>query len=775
MTRRGVFLLVMFLCCTFAGFSQQRRQSVGLVLSGGGARGLAHLGVLRALEEAQIPVDYICGTSMGAIVGGLYAAGYSVEQMEEIFYSEEFQLWLTGKVEDKYVYYYKKREPSSRAFSLSFDVNDKFAFQIPTSIIDPIQMDYAFMEIFSGATYASKGDFDSLMIPFFCISSDIENNRESVRRSGELGLAIRASMTFPFVFSPIKLDGKIMFDGGMYNNFPSKHMLDIYHPDMIIGVKVAGNFPPPKEGNMRSYLENMLTTDSDYDVYCDNGVLIEPDLTGIGVMEFNKMKECDRLGYEAARSKIDEIREFLVDSVSGEELQKKRNAFNAKKPSSKVKMLSIQGVTGNQKYYISNSMKHGLTQNDYTTESMKKNYISLYTDPNIKDILPSLYYNDFFDAYVMNLDVRTKRYLNFGVGGHLSTNPTSFLYFGVDYNFLDRNAWLFMANTYIGRYYKSLYLGTRVDFSTSFPLYMELSATGNQWNYFRLHSGFFEYSRVNYLEQGDNNLQLRIGTAFDIKDRLYLSLGIGELNYNYFDNDYIISSDTSDLTRFDNYSVSIVREYNSMDDVQYPTKGNYQKLCIQYVGGIERFYPGSKLKSSYLTDINHQWLQFHAVNRTHIPIAKYYTLGIRADAFYSFQNLFSTYKASLLNAGVYQPTLETMTNYMPEYRASQYLGIGMENIFFVENSLGINLSARVGTYLYVPIRRIVAYSDNLPYYEDVFKKFYFIANTVLVLKTPLGPLSFTVSYHQRDNKSNNPWSVSLNFGYVIFNKRSVDK
>ena len=103
-----------------------------------------------------------------------------------------------------------------------------------------------------------------MMIPFFCVASDIEDNKASVRKNGDLGPAVRASMTFPFVFSPIKLDGKIMFDGGMYNNFPSKELLKTYHPDIIIGVKVAGNYPPPVEGNMKSYLENMLTNSSDF-------------------------------------------------------------------------------------------------------------------------------------------------------------------------------------------------------------------------------------------------------------------------------------------------------------------------------------------------------------------------------------------------------------------------------------------------------------------------------------------------------------------------------
>ncbi|MBO7225357.1 MAG: patatin-like phospholipase family protein, partial [Bacteroidales bacterium] len=275
--------MLFLLLCNFVSGQENRRQTVGVVLGGGGARGLAHLGVLRALEEANIPIDYICGTSMGAIVGGLYAAGYSLDEISNLFYSPEFQYWVSGKVEDEYTYYFKKKKPSAKVVTLSMDAEDKLKFQIPTSVVDPVQMDYAFMEIFSGATQVSKGDFDSLMIPFFCVTADIESSKASIRRQGDLGLAIRASMSFPFMFEPIEIDGKIMFAGGMYNNFPAQEMLDNFNPDIIIGVKVAGNFAPPKQGDMRSYLENMLTQDSDYKIACQNAVLIEPNLTGISI------------------------------------------------------------------------------------------------------------------------------------------------------------------------------------------------------------------------------------------------------------------------------------------------------------------------------------------------------------------------------------------------------------------------------------------------------------------------------------------------------------
>ncbi len=778
----ALLLLLFFVIATMNVYAQQSRearQSVGVVLSGGGARGVAHLGVLRALEEAQIPIDYICGTSMGAIVGGLYASGYSIEQIEQIFYSNEFQYWLTGRIEEEYIYIFNKKPPAPKVFSVSFDIQNNFSIQLPTGLIDPVQMDYAFMEIFSPANRACNGNFDSLMIPFFCVASDIGENRESILKNGDLGLSIRASMTFPFVFSPIELNGSIMYDGGMYNNFPSKEMLKTYRPDMIIGVKVAGNYPPPKNGNMKSYLENMLTTHSDYNVYCSSSVLIEPNLAGIGVMEFDKMKECDRLGYEAAIAQIETIRDFLLDSVSQEQVREKRERFNNKKPSLNVEAVSIKGVTNKQKHYISSIMQHSErslgNNSDLNTKLLKKNYISLYLDRNVSKIKPKLYYNDYFDSYVLNLDVNTASCLNLSVGGLLSTSPINFLYMGLEYNILRKNAYTFGINTYLGRYYSSLSASTRIDFPTRHPLYLKGEINFNNWNFFRQKAGVFDYSAINYLEESEKNMRIIFGTPIFAKSQLLISVGIGQTDNNYFDEDYSISqAATPDHTRFRNFAAGFKYEYNTLDDPFFPTKGYYRLLSFQYIHGTELFSPNSSNPTSFSVKENHDWLQMKMLSKMFIELTDKYKIGMRGDFFLSFQDVFQTYKASLLNAGLYCPTLETITRYYPEYRANQYVAFGLENIYAMNTLLGLNLSLRASAYLYLPFKQIET-QNNIPFYGEAFQKLYFIASTAAILNTPVGPLSLIASYHQRDDKTINPFSISLTFGYAIFNNRNIDK
>ena len=141
-------------------------QKVGLVLSGGGAKGAAHIGVIKALEENNIPIDYITGTSIGAIIGSLYAMGYSPEEMLELMLSKEFSYWQTGTVEEQYTYYFKEPYPTPEFAHFSIDMSDSLQIKasfLPQSLINPIQMNQAFMALFSQATAKAGWNFDNLL------------------------------------------------------------------------------------------------------------------------------------------------------------------------------------------------------------------------------------------------------------------------------------------------------------------------------------------------------------------------------------------------------------------------------------------------------------------------------------------------------------------------------------------------------------------------------------------------------------------------------------
>lgn len=291
-------------------------QKVGLVLSGGGAKGMTHIGIIRALEENGIPIDYIAGTSMGAIVGSLYAMGYSPDDMEALLCSPEFKRWYSGQIEPKYEYFFRQGRPTPEFLNIRLSFNDSLKAKtqfLPTSMVDPIQMNLAFVELFAQATAGCNGDFNKLFIPFRCVASDVYNKKALIMRKGDLGDAVRASMSFPFVFKPIEIDSILAYDGGIYNNFPTDIMRKDFHPDIIIGSTVSANPGQPQENNLMSQMENMIMQKTDYTIPEDEGIVMTFKYKDVNLLDFDRFKELHDIGYNRTISLMDSIKKGFTD------------------------------------------------------------------------------------------------------------------------------------------------------------------------------------------------------------------------------------------------------------------------------------------------------------------------------------------------------------------------------------------------------------------------------------------------------------------------------
>jgi NTE family protein len=190
-------------------------QKVGLVLSGGGAKGIAHVGVLKALEENEIPIDCIVGTSMGGIIGGCYAAGMSPDAIEQMILSDDFLRWVNGLPEKGVNYHYTKDEDGPYFLKLNLSLDSTFSFQFNSSIANDVSLNFALAEKMAQAEAVSKRNFDSLFVPFRVVASEVFTQSEVILASGSLSDALRATQTVPFFYNPIRVDGKYLFDGGV--------------------------------------------------------------------------------------------------------------------------------------------------------------------------------------------------------------------------------------------------------------------------------------------------------------------------------------------------------------------------------------------------------------------------------------------------------------------------------------------------------------------------------------------------------------------------------
>ena len=341
-------------------------------MSGGGARGLAHIGVIKALEENNIPIDYVSGTSMGAIIAALYSMGYSPEEMEAIIASEDFKRWYSGKMDKNDIFYFRRNESRPDILNLRIDTRDSLRLVMPSiTLIDPTQMNLGFLEIFAEANAACKSNFDSLMVPFRCVASDVYNKKQVIYNNGDLSDAVRASMTFPFVFKPIKKDSILMYDGGIYNNFPADVMQSEFNPDYIIGSVVSKNPPLPKEGDLMSQVENLVMDKSNYTIPDSAGIVVNMKLDDISLLQFDKLNTLSALGYTNTIALIDSIKQHIPKRISAAELKSKREKFKSKMPPIRFKKIVINGVPEEEQKYIKSEF-HKKENDIFTYTECKK-------------------------------------------------------------------------------------------------------------------------------------------------------------------------------------------------------------------------------------------------------------------------------------------------------------------------------------------------------------------------------------------------------------------
>ena len=238
------------LCSVTIALGQPQDLKVGLVLSGGGAKGIAHVGVLKVIEEAGVRIDYIGGSSMGAVVGALYAVGYSADQIDALLQQTDLNQLIADQYPRRAMSFTEKEDAGRYALTLPFD---RFRIQFPDALSRGQDV-YNLLVQLLHETHGIR-DFDKLPIPFYCTATDIETGELTILDSGFLPLAINASSALPTLFAPVAVGDKLYIDGGVADNFPIGHM-QTQEVDFIIGVDVQSALI--EKSQLRSAADIML-------------------------------------------------------------------------------------------------------------------------------------------------------------------------------------------------------------------------------------------------------------------------------------------------------------------------------------------------------------------------------------------------------------------------------------------------------------------------------------------------------------------------------------
>ena len=290
----------------------RHRPKVGVVLSGGGAKGFAHIGALRVIEEAGIPIDYIAGTSMGSIIGGLYAVGYDPDMMQKLCTEQDWNLIMKDQIPRKFMPLDKRYQ--ERHYLLSMPLKDG-KLKIKRSMVDGVYVNMLLTRLTMPA-YEDR-DFDSLPVPFLCIGTDMITADPIEFRKGSLAQSIRSSMSIPFLFEPVEYDGYLLCDGGLTNNFPVQNVRNM-GADIIIGVdlEIVKSDPEVLDNSLK-VLERLIAVVSQDKSnvareQCD--ILIRPDIGKANMMSFNDFSPIINCGEQGAQDKFDELKK-LADSL----------------------------------------------------------------------------------------------------------------------------------------------------------------------------------------------------------------------------------------------------------------------------------------------------------------------------------------------------------------------------------------------------------------------------------------------------------------------------
>ncbi|MDR3367327.1 MAG: patatin-like phospholipase family protein, partial [Prevotellaceae bacterium] len=769
-------------------------QRTALVLSGGGAKGLVHLGVIKALEENSVPIDAIAGTSIGAIVGGMYAAGYTTDEITAYFLSGSFKKWLSGSYESEGSYFFKKLDPDAELIGLNLNIDRRFRVKLmlPTNYILPYQMDFAFLQLLAGANAAAGGNFDSLMIPFRALSYNAYDKRAYAPGSGDLGTVIRASMSFPGFFKPVVVDSFMLFDGGIINNFPVDVAMREFLPDFVIGVKCADNYERPSEDDVLSHLTSLTALPTNYDISEEKGMLIDIDSLNVGLLDFSRADELIKIGYNATMRQMPRIKERVQRQASAEEIRLKREAFRRQIPAYRFKSITVQGNNARLRAYADNAMRRSNSR-ELSLKEAKRRYFGLASDGGLSTLFPTATYLPNDSAYNLNLRISAAPNIRIGMGGCFSNfSNLGFLsgmysyysapfskYANLNSTTVERLHDLIhppfsmrvMFNLYFGDIYNSLKVLGRFDYrikAIELPVFGEVMFTHNRNDYYTHNpDNIFSDTKPDFIQNTESFGQLNFGAPFLLNSSLRVGGSYGSFSANYYVRQNFQSKDIPERLTFNFTEGHLAVEHNSLDRRTFETSGMLARFKFSYVKGNEYHTYGTTAvavaeDSAMLEKRKNMGARsFWSVKYTHKAFfkpLKHLSLGYHIEGALSKKELFSDYYSTLFLLPDFSPMYNLQGFFLENFRAASYVAAGLIPSFVLADiipyvAFSDIVRLRVEGYVFQPLTRLSKENiqENVKY-EKGIRNFSLMGAASLVFDTPIGMLSFSSMYYDKPNQ-----------------------
>jgi len=351
----GSHLLILIVLSASAAAAQENRMSMGLALEGGGAHGLAHIGVLKWMEEHRIPVDYIAGTSMGGLVGGAYATGLRPQEVEQILDQVDWPRTMSGTLPYEALAFRRKQDAREYPNRLEFGL--KQGLRLPSGFNAGHEVGFILDRI--ALPYSSADNFDDLAIPFRCVAVELTSGREEVFSRGSLSLAMKATMSVPGFFSPVHSGGKIYVDGGLLDNLPVDVVREMGAQKVIAIHLEQAKLPPDtllSQFQVLSWSVDAVTSSNERRSLAKADVAVTVDLQDINWDTFSAADEIIRRGYTAAERQAAQLLPFaLTPDEWAEHLRAREQRRQA--AATRVASIDVTGVSGINEALIRNGLR----------------------------------------------------------------------------------------------------------------------------------------------------------------------------------------------------------------------------------------------------------------------------------------------------------------------------------------------------------------------------------------------------------------------------------
>ena len=759
-------LLALFLPNSMVGASKAAsREGVGVVLSGGGAKGLYHIGVLQALEENGVPIDYIAGTSMGSIIGALYAAGYSPAEMRDLVLSGMVQQWVSGRIDPTvYMPYYRQVGNPPSFINLWLDFSDeKQTFQIPKNLISSTQIDMALIELFAPASTAADNDFSQLMIPFLCVAADMNRRGPVTLDEGSLPEAIRSSMSIPLAFKPVKRDSMLLYDGGIYDNFPWRALDEKHHPELLVGsICTSGEIRPDGNESLIDQAVLIAMSGSDYSMPEERSVTIHRAVD-VGMLDFDNATPVIEAGYEDTKQQMEAILSRIPAEKrwTKEQYESRRKAFREKCPPLIFNNYDFSCANDRQLAYIRSYIRadhlSSERQRQMDFERLRRNTYRLLVTGEYQMDVPKVSYDEESERYSFSAELTARPNLKLTIGGNISSTAFNQAHIGLNYQSFGRAAHRFGANLYLGPTHTWGSLGGRMDFYVTHPVYLTYAynfATENN-----RHGSFGRVSDVDNtlaVKQSESFGSFGLGIRLTHRSLVELKLHAGHSNYH---SPNPLIADEEEHSRFWFYGAKLELARNTLDKFIYPTRGSELHLSAIYLNGRDRLRTSEN--GDFQPGQGRSWYggSFQYEKIFNMPEADWFILGFNVDAVYTNHPSFTTEGATLMTLPAYEPIPHARMIFMPDFSAKRFVAGGVNPTF----SFTRNLFLRTGFYAMYRNRNNY-HPEGLVTWKD--RQLNFITEASLVYHTPIGPVNLSLIKYGLDTPKN--MYLMFNFGYPIF-------